>query len=269
MIKDSTVAAIENLVCRKNIMSLIYYLTCSQVKGLFSYSNFKEVTLTQTRLDDLMHLEGIRIFDSSHPDAFTVMPTSCKLVKSKIGRSTYKEIRYMDKLQEKKYHYVGNWVMMKRYGKTCSVRTNKYITLCGFFNCSKDNKSTEHLVRHMNLCTYANNLKNSTYAYMISGMVIVGTNGSEDVEPEIYVNMDSGTWAIAKQVLQYELNTLIDDDKIVSFATPHVKKLIKGILKANRRQKHQGNISKLVSSRIIEHQRSYSRGKSKMKHGIL
>lgn len=231
---SSLISSIESIICEDDFISTLYSLTCSQrIKGMFTPGN---IIITEDGKRNLLSQGGVRIFDSLKMKPIKMTPSACKLVPSVLGRKTYKQVYTKKDLNEKRDHYVGNWVIMKKKESDplrCKKgKASNYRILCGFFDCSRGKNEIEEYVRHMHLCKFAklaNQPIEHNYTYMVSGLVIIAQNGPDDLHPEIFINMDSGTWVLAKKILQYKLQEKINEKEIIEFARPHMERLLRRI----------------------------------------
>lgn len=140
-----------------------------------------------------------------------------KLYKLEGVRIFTSNIKYTTKPPICSNKYLGNWAILIN-------SNNELITVCGFFECAP---LTEHefFVTHVSLCKFIKS-KYPDYKYLFSGSFKYSNTFNIDVR--------SGTWAIAKNILQ-KLNYIpkeninIDND-VVKFAKPLVKKLILHII---------------------------------------
>lgn len=240
---------IERVVKESSFASDVYDAACSHLRILLSPGSFKFSTITQSALQQLAGLGGMRIFsdapESRGGDRGGREVTPCAPSRRTIGRSTMEQIRrsaadrWMLKADRA---YVGNWAVMVRRGAG-SASQPRYLTVCGFFEC--DGRKThglgpERLVKHMNLCTYARESFGSDYMYLCTGTFVAGIK-EPDGKVRVLVNARSGTWAMAKRFLAISGDIPADDAEdaaldadAVRFAAPRVTRILRRLLSGRR-----------------------------------
>lgn len=229
---------VDRLVSDGGIVATLFNQVCSSAKALLSPANLADVTFSEEAVAQLMANErifsdigvgGRRSRKVSRIDDKPV-PQPCAITARTVGTATLGEYRRDESLAAKQRQHAGNWVVMRRPGVSDPDRA--YVTVCGFYDCKSRSPDAriERLVKHMNLCRYATE-RDDSLRYLASGTFVLGTDGPEDRMPALLVNARSGSWAMAKVLLQSS-GTLSEadlarlDGQVSRFVRSRVKKLV-------------------------------------------
>ena len=217
------------------VVATAYAATCSQAKAIFSPSNFKHSTFTQSALAELDGERGRRIFDSLTAGMGGAAPT-CDIDAADVGANT-RELARSAGIAGRPNTYAGNWVLFAKKGRR-GLTNNAHVAVFCFYDCPGPDRigpggDPERLVKHMNLCTRASrDTWGDKYTYVFSGTFVAASKGIDDRAPIVRLDAISGSWALAKGLLSASglLHPSDTDEALdaaaVEAATPLVREVV-------------------------------------------